>query len=99
MTPIPFNNFELTCLRGSFLLSRFHTYQSKYLSALAFLDVGYFAPGVDVNMTYVETYNNISQAEVGYPALGYWYYYDQPDGHVLMDENVSASSRPSFHTS
>ncbi|RYN47470.1 hypothetical protein AA0118_g12211 [Alternaria tenuissima] len=84
---------------GSFLLSRFHTYQSKYLSALAFLDIGYFAPGVDVNMTYVETYNNISQAEVGYPALGYWYYYNQPDGHVLMDEHASLDSFYSLHYS
>ncbi|KAH6862970.1 Alpha/Beta hydrolase protein [Alternaria alternata] len=83
---------------GSFLLSRFHTYQSKYLSALAFLDIGYFAPGVDVNMTYVETYNNISQAEVGYPALGYWYYYDQPDGHVLMDEHLTIAKLDSFYS-
>ncbi|THY80317.1 alpha/beta-hydrolase [Aureobasidium pullulans] len=55
---------------GSFLLSRFYTYQSQYLSALAILDIGYNAPGTDLNQTYVEAYNNYSQATFGYPVLG-----------------------------
>ncbi|THW33582.1 alpha/beta-hydrolase [Aureobasidium pullulans] len=70
---------------GSFLLSRFYTYQSQYLSALVILDIGYNAPGTDLNQTYVEAYNNYSQATFGYPVLGYWYYFDEPDAHVLLD--------------
>ncbi|KNG48507.1 alpha/beta-hydrolase [Stemphylium lycopersici] len=75
---------------GSFFLSRFHTYQSDYLSALAILDVGYIAPGVDFNQTYVEAYNNITQAGLGYPILGYWPYHNEPDAHVLMDANLDS---------
>lgn len=40
------------------------------------MNIGYFPPGLDVNVTFVGTYNNITQAEIGYPALGYWYYYN-----------------------
>ncbi|CAG5186751.1 uncharacterized protein ALTATR162_LOCUS11693 [Alternaria atra] len=75
---------------GSFFLSRFHTYQSKYLSALAILDVGYIAPGSDLNEANVEAYNNITQTVFGYPILGYWYYHNQPVGHVLMDSNLDS---------
>lgn len=82
---------KLTFLSGSFLLSRFHAYHPQYLSALAFLDIGYYGPGTDFNQTFVEAYNNMSQATFGYPILGYWYYFDQPDAHVLLDANVSST--------
>ncbi|KAH6865264.1 Alpha/Beta hydrolase protein [Alternaria rosae] len=75
---------------GAYVLSRFHTYQSQYLSALAFLDIGYNSPGTDVNQTFVEAYNNISQATFGYPILGYWYFFDQPDAHVLLDAHLDS---------
>ncbi|KAL1801721.1 hypothetical protein ACET3X_002063 [Alternaria dauci] len=75
---------------GSFLVSRFHTYQSKYISALAFMGIGYFAPGQDFNQTSVEVYNNITEAKLGYPLLGYWYYYNRPDRHVLMDTHLDS---------
>ncbi|THX79719.1 alpha/beta-hydrolase [Aureobasidium pullulans] len=75
---------------GSFLLSRFYTYQSQYLSALAVLDIGYNAPGTDLNQTYVEAYNNYSQATFGYPVLEYWYYFDEPDAHVLLDAHLDS---------
>ncbi|KAH6638715.1 putative epoxide hydrolase 2 [Boeremia exigua] len=75
---------------GSFLLSRLHTYQSKYLSALALLDIGYIGPGVDLNQSYVEAYNSITQAGLGYPVLGYWYYHNEPDAHTLMDANLNS---------
>ena len=83
--------FELTCLSGSLLLSRFHTYQSEYLSALAFLDIGYLAPGTDFNISLVDAFNNVTQAQIGYPTYGYWYYFNQPDSHVLLDGNVSTT--------
>ncbi|KAI4680729.1 uncharacterized protein J4E84_007869 [Alternaria hordeiaustralica] len=76
---------------GSFLLSRFHAYHPQYLSALAFLDIGYYGPGTDFNQTFVEAYNNMSQATFGYPILGYWYYFDQPDAHVLLDAHLDSA--------
>ncbi|KAG9189383.1 hypothetical protein G6011_06251 [Alternaria panax] len=75
---------------GSFIMSRFHTYQSEYLSALAILDIGYNSPGTDFNLTYVSAYNNISQSIFGYPILGYWYYFNEPDAHVLLDANLDS---------
>jgi len=94
-----FETVRLMHLSGSFLLSRFYTYQSQYLSALAILDIGYNAPGTDLNQTYVEAYNNYSQATFGYPVLGYWYYFDKPDAHVLLDAHVSSKTRPSMYSS
>ena len=86
-----FQTARLTCDSGSFLLSRFHAYHPQYLSALAFLDIGYYGPGTDFNQTFVEAYNNMSQATFGYPILGYWYYFDQPDAHVLLDAHASST--------
>jgi len=58
------------------------------------LDIGYNAPGIDVNQTFVEAYNNISQATFGYPILGYWYFFDEDDAHVLLDAHVRSTLLP-----
>jgi soluble epoxide hydrolase/lipid-phosphate phosphatase len=58
------------------------------VSALALIDVGYVAPGTDLNQTYIDTFNNATDAGLGYPIFGYWYFFNEPDAHVLIEANV-----------
>ncbi|THW88940.1 alpha/beta-hydrolase [Aureobasidium pullulans] len=73
-----------------FALSLLHVPVSVPLRSCDIVNIGYNAPGTDLNQTYVEAYNNYSQATFGYPVLGYWYYFDEPDAHVLLDAHLDS---------
>lgn len=71
------------------MLSRLQNYHPNRLSALAFLTLGYSAPGADLNRAFVDATNAATLAAYGYPLLGYWYFNDRDDAAVIMDKHVS----------
>lgn len=75
--------------RGSPLLSRVITYQPERLLAVAFLDIGYWAPGTNLNESTINAINNATQATVGYTAFGYWLFHNENDAGSIMDAHVS----------
>ncbi|KAJ5192615.1 hypothetical protein N7449_008757 [Penicillium cf. viridicatum] len=75
---------------GSLLLSRVITYQPERLLAVAFLDIGYWAPGTNLNESTINAINNATQATVGYTAFGYWLFHNENDAGSIMDAHLDS---------
>lgn len=71
------------------LLSRVITYLPEVLTAVAFLDIGYAPPPLAVDLAGVEAINNETQATLGYPIFGYWYFMNEDDAAPIQDAHVS----------
>ncbi|KAJ4983433.1 hypothetical protein SVAN01_11085 [Stagonosporopsis vannaccii] len=75
---------------GSGLLSRLQNYHPDRLTALAFLTLGYSAPGADFSRAVVDATNEVTTAVYGYPFLGSWLFNDRDDSAAIMDQHLEA---------
>jgi hypothetical protein len=78
----------LTMLRGSFLLSRLANFYPSLFTKLAFLDVGYQAPGHGLTRATLENINNAVKGALGYGVFGYFLFFDEEGAAKLMDDHV-----------
>ncbi|KAK2630453.1 hypothetical protein QTJ16_001273 [Diplocarpon rosae] len=76
--------------RGSFLLSRLANYFPDLFSKLAFLDVGYSAPGHGLTRETVEFVNKSVKEAMGFEIFGYFLFFDEEDAAGLMSLNVDS---------
>lgn len=79
---------------GSVLLSRVITYLPQVLTAVTFLDIGYAAPPLAIDLAGVELINNETQAALGYPIFGYWYFMNEDDSAPIQDDHASPPFPP-----
>lgn len=70
------------------LLSRLINYTPDRLQAVIFLDIGYLAPPLPLDLAGVEAFNNATLAELGYPIFGFWYFMNEDDVAPIMDAHV-----------
>lgn len=77
--------------RGSFLLSRLANYFPDLFTKLAFLDVGYAAPGHGLTAETVQFVNRMVKDSKGFEVFGYFLFFDEEGAAELMDEHVSTS--------
>ncbi|KAH6628994.1 Alpha/Beta hydrolase protein [Boeremia exigua] len=75
---------------GCALLSRLQHYYPDRISALAYLTLGYVAPGVDMNRAFVDATNEATVRAYGYPLLGFWYFNEREDAAITMDQHLDA---------
>ncbi|PSN61569.1 alpha/beta-hydrolase [Corynespora cassiicola Philippines] len=75
---------------GTRMLSRIHTYSPERLSALAFVGMGYAAPGTDINEDIVYAINNATLASRGYTIFGYWLLTSKTDAASIIDPHLSS---------
>lgn len=65
------------------------TYHPSRFLGFAFLDVGYIAPGENLD---ADAVNEETQKELGYPTLGYWLFFNSDEAAELMERNVCIHS-------
>ncbi|KAF9777141.1 hypothetical protein IL306_004596, partial [Fusarium sp. DS 682] len=71
---------------GTNVLSRTNVWHPDRFEKLAFLSVGYNAPGVFAD---IDTMNAYSLAQLGYMQFGYFYFFNSYDAGKLAAEHVS----------
>lgn len=76
-------------IRGSFLLSRLVNYFPARFSRLAFVDVGYTAPGRGLTKECLGYIDTMVNKAVGYSVFGYFVFFDDDDAADLLNDNVS----------
>lgn len=74
---------------GSFLLSRLANWHPGVLEKLAFLDVGYSAPGFGLSREVVGMVNAAVKGAMGYEVLGYFLFFAEEGAAELLDGHVS----------
>ncbi|OAA63647.1 Epoxide hydrolase-like protein [Niveomyces insectorum RCEF 264] len=72
---------------GSFLLSRLANYHPERISAYAFIDHGYAAPGQSLTPEVIQHINSAVQAKLGFSILGYFLFFDEEDAATLLDKH------------
>ncbi|TDZ26126.1 Bifunctional epoxide hydrolase 2 [Colletotrichum orbiculare MAFF 240422] len=72
---------------GSWFLSRLYHLHPTRFAGLAFLDVGYSAPG---NRFDVELINKMTREMTGEERFRYWDFFTSEEGMMLMDQNVES---------
>jgi len=82
---------------GSFLLSRLVNYYPSLFSKLAFVDIGYNAPGFGLTEQIVKHINSMVQGAMGYSVFGYFLFFAEPDAAQLLDAH-SDSARSLFYS-
>lgn len=70
---------------GSMLLSRVVVWHPERFHKLVFLSAGYSAPGIFFD---VDGLNVLSQSQLGYMQLGYWYFFNSYDAEYIITRNV-----------
>ena len=70
------------------VLSRFVVWHPERVQKLVFLSAGYCAPGIFFD---VDGLNVLSQKQLGYMQLGYWYFFNSYDAEEIMSRNVCVS--------
>ncbi|KAL3418737.1 epoxide hydrolase [Phlyctema vagabunda] len=75
---------------GSSLLSRFITYESDRLLAVAFLDIGYVPPGTVLDEMTVTALNNATLNSLGYTLYGYWVFHNEDDAASIIDTHLDS---------
>jgi soluble epoxide hydrolase/lipid-phosphate phosphatase len=70
---------------GSMLLSRAVVWHPERFCKLVFLSAGYTAPGIFFD---VDGLNILSQSQLGYMQLGYWYFFNSYDAEDIITRNV-----------
>jgi pimeloyl-ACP methyl ester carboxylesterase len=70
---------------GSMLLSRVVVWHPERFHKLVFMSAGYTAPGIFFD---IDGLNVMSQSQLGYMQLGYWYFFNSYDAEHLMVKNV-----------
>ena len=80
---------------GSMLLSRVVVWHPERFRKLVFISAGYTAPGVFFD---IDGLNVMSQLQLGYMQLGYWYFFNSYDAEDLIVKNVCrlASKSPAY---
>jgi soluble epoxide hydrolase/lipid-phosphate phosphatase len=73
---------------GSPLLSRLLNYYPLRFEAAVFIDIGYSAPPLALNVTDIEAINNKTFQALGYSIFGYWLFFDEPDAADITDAHV-----------
>jgi len=79
-----------TC-RGSFALSRLANYYPEMISKLAFIDIGYSAPGHGLSLQAIKYINQSVEAAMGYGVFGYFLFFKEADAAELMNKHVCIS--------
>ena len=81
---------------GSMLLSRVVLWHPERFHKLVFMSAGYTAPGVFFD---VDGLNVLSQSQLGYMQLGYWYFFNSYDAESVIVKHVCflASKRAGTH--
>jgi pimeloyl-ACP methyl ester carboxylesterase len=75
---------------GANTLSRTSLWQRERFEKVAFLSVGYSAPGVFID---VDALNAFGLSQLGYMQLGYFYFFNSYNAADLAAKNVCASSK------
>ena len=70
---------------GSMVLSRVVVWHPERFQKLVFMSAGYTAPGIFFD---IDALNVLSQSQLGYMQLGYWYFFNSYDAEELMVNNV-----------
>lgn len=70
---------------GSMVLSRVVVWHPDRFQKLVFMSAGYTAPGIFFN---VDGLNVMSQSQLGYMQLGYWYFFNSYDAEDIIVKNV-----------
>ena len=78
----------LTTSRGSYLISRMANYYPSLFIKLAFLDIGYSAPGFNLDRNTINFVNGMCQQNMGYSVFGYFLFFDEEDAPELMNKHV-----------
>lgn len=81
---------------GSMVMSRVVVWHPERFSKLIFVSAGYVAPGIFFD---VDGLNIMSQAELGYMQLGYWYFFNSYDADRIISEHVSVLDSLNQHGS
>ncbi|EKD19723.1 uncharacterized protein L3040_001929 [Drepanopeziza brunnea f. sp. 'multigermtubi'] len=75
---------------GSFLASRMANYVPDLFRKIAFLDVGYSAPGQGLTTQVMGSVNASMEKAMGYALFGYFLFFDEEDAAALMDAHVDS---------
>lgn len=70
---------------GSMVLSRLVVWHPERFHKLVFISAGYTAPGIFFD---VDGLNVMSQSQLGYMQLGYWYFFNSYDAEEIIVKNV-----------
>jgi hypothetical protein len=73
---------------GSPLLSRLLNYHASRFEAATFIDIGYFAPPLALNVTDFEAIDNQTFQALGYSIFGYWLFFDEPGAADIINAHV-----------
>jgi soluble epoxide hydrolase/lipid-phosphate phosphatase len=74
---------------GTAILSTLHYYNPDRLLALAYLTLGYTAPGANLRLAEIEALNNQTNSLFGYPVFGYFIYHTTEEAAAAYDDYVS----------
>jgi pimeloyl-ACP methyl ester carboxylesterase len=74
---------------GTAILSTLHYYNPDRLLALAYLTLGYTAPGANLRLAEIEALNNQTNSLFGYPIFGYFIYHVTEEAAAAYDDHVS----------
>jgi soluble epoxide hydrolase/lipid-phosphate phosphatase len=74
---------------GTAILSTLYYYNPDRLLALAYLTLGYTAPGANLRLAEIEALNNQTNSLFGYPIFGYFIYHITEEAAAAYDDHVS----------
>ncbi|RYN29000.1 hypothetical protein AA0114_g12405 [Alternaria tenuissima] len=76
---------------GTAILSTLHYYNPDRLLALAYLTLGYTAPGANLRLAEIEALNNQTNSLFGYPVFGYFIYHTTREAVAAYDDHLDSA--------